>query len=127
MGPLKGVRVIEIASIGPGPFCAMMLADLGAQVVRVERIGGSPLNLPVDLMNRGRQSVGVNLKHPRGSEVVLDLVRDADILIEGFRPGVAERLGIGPEPCLEANPGSSTAASPVGGKMGLSLPAPVTT
>ena len=108
MGPLTGVRVIEIAGIGPGPFCAMMLADMGADVVRVDRAsavrGGDPDRPPLDLLNRGRRSVGVDLKLPEGVETVLALVGDADALLEGFRPGVAERLGIGPEDCLARNP-----------------------
>ncbi len=108
MGPLTGVRVIEIAGIGPGPFCAMMLADMGADVVRVDRAsavrGGDPDRPPLDLLNRGRRSVGVDLKLPEGVETVLALVESADALLEGFRPGVAERLGIGPEDCLARNP-----------------------
>ncbi len=108
MGPLAGVRVVEIAGIGPGPFAAMMLADLGADIVRVDRaaavVGGDPEHPPKEIMNRGRRSVGVDLKHADGVETVLALVEKADALIEGFRPGVAERLGIGPEPCLERNP-----------------------
>ena len=108
MGPLTGIRVIEIAGIGPGPFCAMMLADMGADVVRVDRAsavrGGDPENPPRDLLNRGRRSVGVDLKSPEGLETVLSLVEGADALLEGFRPGVAERLGIGPEDCLARNP-----------------------
>jgi len=107
-GPLLGVKVIEIAGIGPGPFCAMMLADLGADVVRVDRAGSvNPAAFGqrnLDLLNRGRRSVGVDLKSPEGAEVVLRLAGEADALLEGFRPGVAERLGIGPEPCLERNP-----------------------
>jgi alpha-methylacyl-CoA racemase len=108
MGPLSGVRIIEIAGIGPGPFCAMMLADMGADVIRVDRAqavrGGDPSAPPADVLNRGRRSVGVDLKHPDGVALVLDLVEGADALIEGFRPGVAERLGIGPDQCLERNP-----------------------
>jgi alpha-methylacyl-CoA racemase len=108
MGPLSGVRIIEIAGIGPGPFCAMMLADMGAEVIRVDRAqavrGGDPAAPPADVLNRGRRSVGVDLKNPDGVALVLDLVEGADALIEGFRPGVAERLGIGPEQCLERNP-----------------------
>ena len=108
MGPLSGVRIIEIASIGPGPFCAMMLADMGADVIRVDRAdrvrGGDPSVPPTDIMNRGRRSVGVDLKKPEGVDVVMRLVETADGLIEGFRPGVAERLGIGPEECLARNP-----------------------
>ena len=107
MGPLAGVRVVEVAGIGPGPFCAMVLADLGAEVVRVDRasaVGGTPGDARYDLLNRGRRSVAVDLKAEGGPEVVLRLVTEADALIEGFRPGVAERLGIGPEVCLERNP-----------------------
>ncbi len=103
-GPLDGVKVIEIAGIGPGPFCAMLLADMGAQVVRIERPpDGVPANWP-RLMVRGRRSVVVDLKHEQGPEVVLRLAEFADALLEGFRPGVAERLGIGPEACLARNP-----------------------
>jgi alpha-methylacyl-CoA racemase len=103
------MTVVEIAGIGPGPFCAMMLADMGAEVIRVDRAenvsGGDPANPPADLNNRGRRSIGVDLKNPDGVAVVLDLVEQADALIEGFRPGVAERLGIGPDDCLARNPG----------------------
>ncbi len=108
MGPLAGITVVEIAGIGPGPFCAMMLADMGAEVIRVDRAenvaGGDPASPPADLNNRGRRSIGVDLKNPDGVAVVLDLVEQADALIEGFRPGVAERLGIGPDECLARNP-----------------------
>ncbi len=108
MGPLEGIRVIEIAGIGPGPFCAMVLADLGADVVRVDRADRVPDEAPatpsLDLLNRGRRSIGVNLKVPEGVETVLRLVESADVLIEGFRPGVAERLGIGPDECAARNP-----------------------
>ncbi len=108
MGPLKGIRVVEIAGIGPGPFAAMMLADLGADVVRVDRADRVRDEVPdtphPDLLNRGRRSVGIDLKHPDGPEIVLSLAEGADGLIEGFRPGVAERLGIGPDECLARNP-----------------------
>ena len=108
MGPLAGVRVIEIAGIGPGPFCAMMLADQGADVIRVDRAdrvrGGDPAVPPADVLNRGRRSIGVDLKSPEGVETVLALVESADALIEGFRPGVMERLGLGPDDCLARNP-----------------------
>jgi alpha-methylacyl-CoA racemase len=108
MGPLAGITVIEIAGIGPGPFCGMLLSDLGADVIRIDRAGtvhgGDPERPPADLLNRGRRSIGVDLKSPEGVEVVLDLVAGADALIEGFRPGVAERLGIGPDECLARNP-----------------------
>jgi alpha-methylacyl-CoA racemase len=107
MGPLAGITVVEIAGIGPGPFCAMMLADMGAEVIRVDRAenvaGGDPASPPADLNNRGRRSIGVDLKNSDGVAVVLDLVERADALVEGFRPGVAERLGIGPEECLARN------------------------
>jgi alpha-methylacyl-CoA racemase len=108
MGPLAGVKIVEIAGIGPGPFCAMMLADMGADVIRVDRAGsvrgGDPNVPPGDLINRGRRSIGVDLKSPEGVETVLRLVERSDGLIEGFRPGVAERLGIGPDDCLARNP-----------------------
>jgi alpha-methylacyl-CoA racemase len=106
-GPLSGIRIVEIAGIGPGPFCAMMLADLGAGVIRVDRAERARApRMPgpnLDLLNRGRRSVGVDLKSPAGVEVVLRLVERADALIEGFRPGVMERLGLGPEVCLARN------------------------
>jgi alpha-methylacyl-CoA racemase len=108
MGPLAGTTVLEIAGIGPGPYCGMLLADLGADVIRIDRAGavagGDPERPPADLLARGRRSVGVDLKSPDGVEVVLDLVERADVLFEGFRPGVAERLGIGPDECLARNP-----------------------
>ena len=108
MGPLAGITVIELAGIGPGPFCGMMLADMGADVIRVDRAqsvqGGDPERPPADLLARGRRSVGVDLKSPDGVEVVLSLVERADALIEGFRPGVTERLGLGPDECLARNP-----------------------
>ena len=108
MGPLQGLRIVEIAGIGPGPFCAMMLADMGADVIRVDRAdrvrGGDPDQPPADVMNRGRRSIGVDLKSTDGIEVVMRLVESSDGLIEGFRPGVAERLGIGPVECLARNP-----------------------
>ncbi|MGH3457900.1 CaiB/BaiF CoA transferase family protein [Aeromicrobium sp.] len=106
-GPLAGVRVVELAGIGPGPFAAMMLADLGADVIRVDRPGGGRLQIAPadrDILFRGRPNVAIDLKSPRGVELVLDLVEGADILIEGFRPGVMERLGLGPDACLERNP-----------------------
>jgi alpha-methylacyl-CoA racemase len=108
MGPLSGTRIIEIAGIGPGPFCAMMLADMGADVIRVDRAqavrGGDPDAPPADVLNRGRRSIGIDLKSPEGVAAVLELVGGADALLEGFRPGVAERLGIGPDACLARNP-----------------------
>ncbi|MFD4376285.1 CaiB/BaiF CoA transferase family protein [Streptomyces sp. NPDC058486] len=105
-GPLAGVRVVELAGIGPGPFAAMLLADLGADVVRVDRPGGPGLGVDPakDLTNRNKRSVLVDLKAPDGPATVLDLVERADVLIEGYRPGVAERLGVGPDACLARNP-----------------------
>ncbi|MGW3623409.1 CaiB/BaiF CoA transferase family protein [Streptomyces sp. NPDC000880] len=105
-GPLAGVRVVELAGIGPGPFAAMLLADLGADVVRVDRPGGSGLNIDpaYDLTNRNKRSVLIDLKAADGPGQVLDLVERADVLIEGYRPGVAERLGVGPQQCLARNP-----------------------
>ncbi|MGB0101195.1 MAG: CaiB/BaiF CoA-transferase family protein [Nocardioides sp.] len=107
-GPLQGIKVLEIAGIGPGPFAAMLLADMGADVIRVDRaqavVGGDPASPPGDVLNRGRRSIGVDLKNPDGVEGLLELVEQADGLIEGFRPGVCERLGIGPDVCLARNP-----------------------
>jgi alpha-methylacyl-CoA racemase len=121
-GPLVGVRVVELAGIGPGPFAAMMLADMGADVIRVDRasavvtagggassaassVNPSAFRDPhLDLLNRGRRSIAVDLKHPDGRAVVLDLVAGSDALIEGFRPGVTERLGLGPSECHAVNP-----------------------
>jgi alpha-methylacyl-CoA racemase len=107
MGPLHGTRIVEFAGIGPAPFGAMALADLGAEVIRIDRAGapwGDPDTPPADLLNRGRRSVAVNLKDPAGVETALDLVASADVLIEGLRPGVMERLGLGPDECLARNP-----------------------
>lgn len=107
-GPLEGTRVVEIAGLGPAPFCGMVLADLGAEVIRVDRAtlvtGGHTSATRNDVHNRGKKSIGVNLKSDSGVEVVLRLVRASDALIEGFRPGVTERLGIGPAQCLAVNP-----------------------
>ncbi|WP_330286464.1 CaiB/BaiF CoA transferase family protein [Streptomyces sp. NBC_00576] len=105
-GPLTGVRVVELAGIGPGPFAAMLLADLGADVVRVDRPGGTGLAIDpeYDVTNRNKRSVIVDLKAPDGPARVLDLAARADILVEGYRPGVAERLGVGPETCHARNP-----------------------
>lgn len=108
MGPLAGVKVLEIAGIGPGPFCGMLLADMGAEVVRVDRTSAVPADLPanppLDFMARGKRSVAVDLKHPDGVATVLHLADQADVLLEGFRPGVMERLGLGPEVVLPRNP-----------------------
>ncbi|MCP4223926.1 MAG: CoA transferase [Actinomycetia bacterium] len=108
MGPLKGITVIELAGIGPGPFCAMMLADMGANVIRIDRAGvvtgGDPDDPPKDTLTRNRRSIGIDLKNPDGVEAVLKLVESADAIMEGFRPGVTERLGLGPDDCLARNP-----------------------
>lgn len=108
MGPLSGITVLEIAGIGPGPFAGMMLSDMGADVIRIDRAdrvrprtSDAP---PKDILARGRRSVAVDLKNPEGVETVLALVERADALIEGFRPGVMERLGLGPDACLARNP-----------------------
>jgi alpha-methylacyl-CoA racemase len=104
-GPLRGVRVVEIAGIGPGPHACMILADLGADVIRVERPGGQMLaGGATMLLNRGRPSVALDLKNPEATTTVLELVRNADVVVEGMRPGVTERLGLGPEDCLAVNP-----------------------
>ncbi len=102
MGPLNGFRIIELAGIGPGPFCGMMLSDMGAEVIRVDRIAKG-VGAPKDVLQRNRQSVAVDLKKPEGIEIVLKLVESADALFEGFRPGVTERLGLGPDECMARN------------------------
>ncbi|MEX2209028.1 MAG: CaiB/BaiF CoA-transferase family protein [Myxococcota bacterium] len=107
MGPLSGIRILEFAGIGPGPFCAMLLADMGAEVVRIDRAqnvrGGDPAKPPSDPLLRGRRNLAFDLKQPQAIEAVLRLVAGADALIEGFRPGVMERLGLGPDVCLARN------------------------
>lgn len=107
-GPLQGFRIIEIAGIGPGPFAAMLLADMGAEVIRVERSqavrGPAPSTPASDILQRGRRNIAIDLKNPEGVETLLTLVESADALIEGFRPGVMERLGIGPDVCRNRNP-----------------------
>lgn len=109
MGPLAGLRVVEMAGIGPGPFCAMMLSDMGAEVVRLDRadaVGAAHERDPrFEVLNRGRPSVALDLKKPEAVATVLRLVKQADVLIEGFRPGVMERLGLGPADCAEVNKG----------------------
>ena len=107
-GPLVGVRIIELSGIGPGPFAGMLLADMGAEVIRVDRTtGGSMMQAAspkLDVLGRGKRSVAVDLKNPEGVAAVLDLVASAEAVFEGYRPGVAERLGLGPDVCLERNP-----------------------
>jgi alpha-methylacyl-CoA racemase len=106
MGPLNGVRVVEIASLAPAPFGCMILADLGADVLRVDRAErcGPQASQPPDPLARGRRSIGLNLKDPAGIDLLLRLLDDADVLVEGFRPGVTERLGFGPDVCASRNP-----------------------
>jgi len=108
MGPLEQIRIVELAGIGPGPMCAMLLSDMGAEVIRITRISPSGLGIPMptrfDLLARGRLQVPVDLGRSEGVELVLKLVATADALIEGFRPGVTERMGLGPEECLKRNP-----------------------
>lgn len=107
-GPLAGLKIIEIAALGPCPFAAMLLADMGAEVIRIDRPGGGEImgamDKKYDVLSRGRRSVVIDLKSPEGSQTLLRLIDGADILLEGFRPGVMERLGLGPEVCLEINP-----------------------
>ena len=110
-GPLAGVKVVELAGIGPGPCAGMMLADMGAQVTVVERRSPNANAAPTSeqmaahtFYNRGKRSIALDLKKPEATEVVLKLVEDSDLLIEGFRPGVMERLGLGPDICLARNP-----------------------
>lgn len=107
MGPLSGIRIVEIAAIGPAPFAAMLLADLGADIIRIDRTKPGALGAfsetRFDITSRGRRSVALDLKDPRGVEAALKLIDDADALMEGFRPGVAEKLGIGPDVCLQRN------------------------
>jgi alpha-methylacyl-CoA racemase len=108
MGVLSGYRVIELAGIGPAPMCAMLLSDMGADVIRIDRLADAGLGVQVQtkysLLNRGRRSVALDLKRPEATDTVLRMVEKADALIEGFRPGVMERLGLGPDVCLARNP-----------------------
>src|SRR5271170_7307436 len=103
MGPLKGITVIEFAGLGPAPFCGMMLSDMGAEVIRIDRADDRRPR-PKDVLSRGRRSIAVDLKSPEGREVVLRLCARADAELEGFRPGVMERLGQGPDDLAERNP-----------------------
>lgn len=106
MGPLKGVKIVEFAGIGPGPFCAMMLSDMGADIIRVDRKVALPrrTGAKYDVLNRGRRSAGIDLKNPEGKNAAFKLIDRADALLEGFRPGVMEKLGLGPDLCLARNP-----------------------
>ena len=103
MGPLKGLKVIELAGIGPAPMACMVLADMGAEVIRVERSNVRPATRRHDVSNRGKKSLVLNLKAPKGKEVLLRLIEGADVLVEGYRPGVMEKLGFSPEICSEKN------------------------
>jgi alpha-methylacyl-CoA racemase len=102
-GPLNGVKVLEFAGIGPGPFCCMLLSDMGAEVVRLDRKGGRPA-FKTDIPARGRRHIALDLKNPNDVAVALAMMEKADVVIEGFRPGVMERLGLGPEEALKRNP-----------------------
>ena len=109
MGPLAGIKVLEIAALGPAPFAAMMLSDMGAEVLRIdrtERVGSDDYGTPppLDFLARGRRSVALDLKRPEGVALLLELVESTDVILEGFRPGVMERLGVGPDACLARNP-----------------------
>jgi alpha-methylacyl-CoA racemase len=110
-GPLHGLKVVEMVGIGPGPFCAMMLSDMGADVIRIDKkidaargAKSSTIDSRFDVLARGRRSIALDLKNPEGQQVALELIAQADALVEGFRPGVMERLGLGPDVCLERNP-----------------------
>src|SRR5258705_11943810 len=110
-GPFEGMRIVELAGIGPGPFCAMLLSDMGAEVIRVDRAAMVGLDTDRDgndsrfnLLARGRRNIAVDLKNPAAVDATLRLIDQADALLEGFRPGVMERLGLGPDLCLARNP-----------------------
>jgi len=105
VGPLEGVKIIEVGGIGPGPFCGMMLSDMGADIVRVERKGGLSLTDPKFMVyTRNRRSIFIDMRKPEGVATVLKMVEQVDALQEGFRPGVMEKLGLGPDVCLARNP-----------------------
>ena len=106
-GPLAGVKIVEFAGIGPGPFCGMLLSDMGADVVRIDRKGGGG-GSKFEVGARGRRSVAMDLKNPEAVEACLKLIEEADMLQEGFRPGVMERLGLGPDVCLKRKDRKST-------------------
>ena len=103
MGPLQGLKIIEMAGIGPGPFCGMILADLGAEVIRVDRASAAGTGSREEPANRGKKSIAVDLKSEDGVEIVLKLIENSDAVFEGFRPGVMERLGLGPDVCQKRN------------------------
>ena len=104
MGPLAGIKVVEMAAIGPVPFCAMMLSDMGADVIRIDRLKQKGSGHRANVLYRGRKSIAVDLKDPQGVDIAMKLINKCDAVIEGFRPGVMERLGLGPEICLNQNP-----------------------
>ena len=107
-GPLTGFKVVEMAGIGPAPMCAMMLSDMGAEVIRVDRLQDAGLGIAMQpeysFLTRGRPSIAMDLKNPEAIDALLELIEGADALLEGFRPGVMERLGLGPDICLQRNP-----------------------
>jgi len=103
MGPLAGIKIVEMAAIGPVPFCAMMLSDMGAEVIRIDRLNQKGTGHHANVLFRGRKSIAIDLKNPMGVETALTLIDEADVVIEGFRPGVMERLGLGPEVCMNRN------------------------
>ena len=103
-GPLAGLRIVELGGIGPTPFCGMLLGDLGAELIRIDRPAAAGRPTPFPVVHRNSRSIAIDLKHPDGADTALRLIDTADAVIEGFRPGVAERLGLGPEPCLARNP-----------------------
>jgi len=104
MGPLHGIRIVEFAGIGPGPFAAMLLSDMGAEIIRIDRKSGGRQTSKTEIYMRGRKAVALDMKKPEAIEAALKLIDRADALIEGFRPGVMERLGVGPDVCLKRNP-----------------------
>ena len=104
MGPLKDIKVIEMAGIGPAPFCGMILADMGAEVISVERITASGRGSSADIASRGKKSIAVDIRKPEGQDIIKKLVESADVLIEGFRPGVMEKNNLGPDELLKINP-----------------------
>ena len=104
MGPLTGIKVVEMAAIGPVPFCAMMLSDMGAEVIRIDRLNQKGSGHRANVLFRGRKSIAVDLKDKQGIDVALALIGKSDVILEGFRPGVMERLGLGPDICLGQNP-----------------------
>ena len=126
-GPLAGHRVLELGGIGPGPFCGMILGDLGAEVIRIDRPGEAGDESSQPVLHRGRRSITIDLKSEAGTEIALRLVDTADALIEGFRPGVTERLGLGPDICLTRNPRLVYGRMTGWGQEGRSRTSPVTT